>query len=144
MTPTSSDQNIQSVMALVGRIIFSAVFIFGGISKVINFSPMAAEIAQQTMIANASLLLVLAIIFQLGGGLLVLFGLYTRVGALMLFMFIIPETFFYHSFWIFDSTAHSAHEFQQFMKNFAMCGATLYMMAYGGGKYAFDRLLHRD
>jgi len=136
-----SDRLSQNALAVLGRVIFSGVFLLSGFNNILHFSQLSLEIADHTLIANAGLLLGLGILFQVGGGILVLLGLYTRIGALMLFMFMLTLTFLYHPFWMYNGTAQMMTQLQQFMKNMVICGAALYIVAFGGGRLSLDWLL---
>ena len=74
----------------------------------------------------------------LGGGLLVLFGFKARFGAFLLFIFTIPVTFVFHSFWNMPAD-QITNQMHHFMKNISIMGGTLYLMAYGAGRFGFDR-----
>lgn len=136
-----SDRLSQNAIAILGRVIFSVIFILSGVNNILHFNQLSMDIADHTLIANAGLLLGLSIILQVGGGVLVLLGLYTRIGALMLFMFMLPLTFLYHPFWMYNGTAQMAIQLQQFLKNLVICGAALYIVAFGGGRLSLDWLL---
>lgn len=128
--------HVQDTISLVGRVLISLIFISAGFNKIINFSDAAAYITSQGL-PYPSVLAFIAIIFELGGGLMVFLGWKTRVGACMLFILTIPVTFVFHSFWTVEPTIIT-HEAQNFLRNFCVIGATLYVIAYGAGNFSFD------
>lgn len=139
-----SDKFGQNIIVVIGRLIFSSIFILAGIYNILHFNFLSEEIAKQILIANSGLLLGLSILFQLGGGILVFLGLYTRIGALMLFMFMVVLTFLYHPFWMYNGTTQMMIELQNFLKNAAIIGGALYLVAFGGGRLSLDWwLLHK-
>ena len=74
-------------------------------------------------------LLPLVILTELGGGLLVLFGLKTRWAAIALFGFCLLTALFFHLG--ADQTIH-------FRKNIAMAGGFLLLAIFGPGGWSLD------
>lgn len=65
------------------------------------------------------------------GGVSILLGYYTRVGAWLLIIFLIPVTFYMHPFWIANTDYSRVMENYCFWKNLSLMGAAL-MIAYLG------------
>lgn len=138
---TSQYSPIKSFLALIGRICFSLIFIIAGFDKLFGFTEYLNMMVSKG-VPYAETMLVLAIIFELGGGLLVFFGLFTRFGALLLFIFIIPVTYYFHSFWTMEG-GEMVNNVHHLLKNLAMLGATLYIIAFGGGRFSIDGLIRK-
>ena len=79
-----------------------------------------------------SLFTLLAIIIELGGGLLMLMGYQTRFVALGLAIYVLISAFIGH-FQLDDF-----NQYQHFMKNMAIVGGALAFVAFGGGAYSLD------
>jgi putative oxidoreductase len=120
------------IIPLIGRILISAIFINSGISKIGNFEGTLGYMASAGM-PLTEILLVAAIIVELAGGLMVLFGFKTRIGAGALFIFLIPTTFIFH----LDFA--DPMQMAMFMKNLAIMGGLLMVAYFGAGPIAFDR-----
>ena len=118
---------------LVVRVLLSFIFIISGWGKITGFSGTADYMASAGM-PIPGVLLVAAIIIELGGGLMVLLGWNARWAALAIFLFVIPTTLIFHPFWIAD--ASQMQNQINFMKNLATMGGMLYIMAYGSGPYS--------
>jgi len=131
----------RSTTALVGRILISAIFILGGISK---FSHPAATIGymESAGVPSAHVLMYVAAIAELLGGLAILLGFLTRLGALGLFIYLIPVTLLMHAFW--KSTGMAAQMQQvNFLKNLTIMGGLLAFYAFGPGRFSIDRRMRR-
>lgn len=128
----------KSFLLLVGRICFSLIFIIAGIGKIMAFTSTAAMMTSKGL-PYADVLLIVAIVFELGGGLLVFFGWYTRFGALLLLLFLIPVTYLFHAYWAMEG-ATMVNNMQHFLKNLALVGGSLYIIAVGAGSVSLDRL----
>ena len=122
---------------LLARVMFSLIFVAAGAHKILTFAVTSTMMADKG-IPMADVLLIVAIIMELGGGLMILFGFRARLGAFMIFLFIIPVTFVFHSFWMFDGS-ESVVQMQQLLKNLAMMGGALYIMVVGSGKLSLDK-----
>ena len=59
--------------------------------------------------------------------------------ATVLFLFLIPTTLLFHDFWSYTGS-QAAMQKIQFMKNLAIMGGMLYVMAFGAGSLSIDRL----
>lgn len=132
---------VQSLLMLIGRIGFSMIFIIAGSDKIMNFSKSAAMLADKDVEA-ASVVLALAIVFELGGGLLILLGWYARFGALLIFLFIIPVTYMFHAFWAMEGQS-MINNMQHFMKNASLLGGAVYIISCGAGHISVDGFLRK-
>jgi putative oxidoreductase len=83
----------------------------------------------------ANYFLVGAIFFELVGSLTVILGYFTRFGALLLLIFLIPTTLIFHT--NFVDPMQKIH----FMKNVSMFGGCLILLAAGAGRFSLDYLL---
>lgn len=116
----------RNTLPLIARILLSALFLWSGVNKVFNFAPTQQYMASYGM-PLTGLLLVGAILVELGGGLSVLLGVYPRVGAAALAAFTLIAGFIFHS--------DFSDQIQQimFMKNIAIIGGLLMIVQYGVG-----------
>ncbi|HEY2588214.1 MAG TPA: DoxX family protein [Tepidisphaeraceae bacterium] len=112
--------------ALPGRLLMSAIFILSGITKLTHLSGMASMVHM-----NPGLLAVAGAV-ELVGGAMLLLGLWPRLGALALFLFLIPTTLMFHNFWA-APPEHYQEQQINFLKNLAIMGGLLMVLAYGSG-----------
>jgi len=133
---------LQDFVLLLGRICIALIFVVAGFNKIMTFGGTAAMMASKG-VQGSEFVLILAIIFELGGGLLVLFGWYARFGAILLFLFMIPVTYVFHSFWTYEGAA-MVNNIHHFFKNLSIMGAMLYIMAAGAGSFSLDGMRMRQ
>jgi len=114
---------------LAGRILISAIFILSGISKITGYAGMQGYMESQGV---PGALLPLVIVTELGGGILVVLGLWTRYAAFALAGFSGLAALLFH--------ANFADQIQMimFMKNFAMAGGFLFLVVHGAGALSLD------
>ncbi len=123
---------------LAGRVLMAAIFLMSGYGKLTDFSGTAGLMASKGM-PMAEFLAAGAIVFELGGAIMLVLGWKMRWGALMLVLFTIPATIIFHNFWAADAAEYEG-QLINFMKNLAMIGGLLYMMAFGAGPLSVDRM----
>ena len=114
---------------LGGRILISLIFIMAGATKITGYAGTAAYMASQGV---PGALLPLVIATELGGGLLVALGLWTRAAAFAVGGFSALAALLFH--------ANFGDQMQQvlFMKDFALAGGFLYIVAHGAGPLSLD------
>jgi putative oxidoreductase len=122
---------------LIGRILLAFIFILSGYSKIGGFQQTAGYMASKGL-PMAQVLLVLTIIIELGGGLMLLLGWRARWAAVAFFLWLIPTTLVFHAFWGIDAAQAQMQQIQ-FMKNLAIMGGMMYVMAFGSGPYSLRR-----
>ena len=123
-------------MPLLGRVFFSAIFLFAGVNKLMDFSGNLAYTTSHGL-PFPEIALVLAIIIEIGAGLMVLLGFKARFGAFLLLLFTAVTTFYFHAFWALEG-AQMQLQMIMFMKNLAMMGGALFIMTYGAGRFSID------
>jgi putative oxidoreductase len=131
----------RSGMALIGRILIAAIFITSGFAKLTD--PAGAVGYMSAMnVPNAGTLVYVAGIAELAGGLSLLFGLLTRIGALGLIVLLALISYFMHPFWSLPEP-DAKMQMVQFMKNLAIMGGLFMVAAMGPGRYSIDARLRR-
>jgi putative oxidoreductase len=72
------------------------------------------------------------------GGISLLAGAWTRIGSFFLLVFIVAATYYFHEFWKFADPTQRQLQTIQFMKNLAISGGLLSLIAFGGGPWSVD------
>lgn len=117
---------------LVGRILLGLIFLMSGIGKITGFAGQAAY-AAKSGVPLPEVAIALSIVAEVGGALMIMLGWKARIGAAILFVWMIPVNFYMHAFWnIADATWKQIHMIM-FLKNLAMMGGMLLVMANGSG-----------
>lgn len=128
--------SFQNPLALIGRILLALMFVLGGFSKIGGFAGTVGYM-QAKGIPAASVLAVLTIVLELGGGLALVFGFYTRWAALALGLFTLLVTFIFHNFWA-QPEAQQMTQQLLFMKNISVAGGMFVLAAFGAGAISLD------
>ena len=126
---------------LAGRQLFSLIFI---LSSARHFGSQAIASAAAHGVPLPDLLVPLSGIIALLGGLSVLLGFQTRVGASLLVIFLVPVTLMMHNFWSASDLMTLQIEKAMFLKNVAMLGAALVITYLGADPLSLDALMSRQ
>jgi len=113
----------------VGRVLIAAIFLLSGVSKISAYEATQGYMA--TMGVPAALL-PLVIVFEIVAALAIIVGFKTRLIALTLAGFSIVSAVIFHGN-LGDPT-----QFIMFMKNLAIAGGFLFLVANGAGAVALD------
>jgi putative oxidoreductase len=127
---------MNNILTLVGRLLFAALFLPAGLSKLTGFEGTAGYIASVGLPLPA-VGAALAIVVEIAGSLALIAGFQTRIAAAVLALFTLVATFFFHAFW---AAAPEQAYVQQlmFFKNVAVVGGLLVLVASGAGALSFD------
>jgi putative oxidoreductase len=117
---------------LIGRILFSLMFLLPALNKIINFAGTQQYMASKQMPVTA-LLLVCAIAMLLFGTFSIGVGYKSKIGAVVLIIFLIPATLIFHS----DLT--DQNQFIHFLKNIALIGGLLMIFVNGTGELSLEK-----
>jgi putative oxidoreductase len=118
---------------LLGRWLFSAIFIMSGVT---HFMPDTRAMAAQQGVP--AWLTVGSGLAACAGGLSVALGVRARWGAWLLVAFLVPVTLVMHRFWGLSDPQAAMMQFVNFMKNVSMLGGALAFAYFGSGPHSLD------
>jgi putative oxidoreductase len=116
------------VVVLIGRIVFSALFLVSSVGHLTQTDMMAGYAASKGVPA-ARLAVLSSGLLILAGGLMVLLGLWGDLGALFLVVFLVPTAVLIHGFWRETDPMAKQMEQVQFSKDMGLAGAALLVFA---------------
>lgn len=132
---------VRGFLSLFGRIMLCAIFVMSAVAnKIPNFKQTVAVMeAEGQGIPQANYMLIGAIVFLILGSLLVILGYKAQLGALLLLIFLALATYYFHDFWTVKDNPQAAQmEMTNFMKNVALGGAMVFILANGSGYWSLD------
>lgn len=132
--------NLRPTTLLVGRIMLGLIFVASGVLKLADWSGTIAFMTENGIKAVPGLFLAAAALVEIIGGLSVMGGVLARIGAAILFVYLIPTTLIFHDFWNLEGAAAGA-QMTSFLKNVAIMGGLLVLMSCGAGRISVDRRL---
>ena len=120
------------IVTLIGRILFSIIFLNSARSHLTKVSMLAPYAASKHLPAP-KLMVVVTGLMLLVGGLSILFGLWVKVGATLLVLFLIPTAFIMHNFWTMADPMARGNDQAHFFKDIALAGGAFIFFVYGTG-----------
>ena len=128
--------SFQNPLNLIGRLLFVALFLPAGISKLTGFAGTVGYISSVGL-PLPTLGAALALAVEILGSLALLAGFQTRIAALALALFTLVASVFFHAYW---GAAPDQAFVQQllFFKNIAVVGGLLVLAAQGAGGWSLD------
>ena len=113
---------------ITGRILFALIFLVFGID---HFSIGTITYAISQGVPMAGILVPLFGFIAIAGAISIMVGYPGRIGALMIIIFLVPVTLFMHRFWSVSDPAMHQMQFTNFMKNLALLGGAVMLLARG-------------
>lgn len=120
---------LSGLFALIGRIMLALLFIVSGVMKLTDIPATAAFMASVNLPTNLALPTAL---FEIIGGLMILFGVFTRLTALAFAAFCLLTALLFHRETADPVQAAAA------LKNIAIAGGFLCLFAFDQKSYSFD------
>jgi putative oxidoreductase len=119
------------LILLVARVFYSSLFILYGYFKLTGYGGTVTYMAGKGLVPG-DLFAILAVLFELGGGILMLIGYQTRCVALALVIYVLVASLIAHTHW------GDANQLTHFFKNMAIIGGSLAFFVSGAGAYSLD------
>jgi len=121
--------------ALTGRILFSLIFLAGGLG---HFSAQSIGYAASQGVPLASVLVPISGVISIAGALSILLGYKAKLGAWLLVIFLVPVTLMLHKFWTIQDPMMRQMDMVMFMKNLGLLGGALFIAFFGAGPASID------
>lgn len=126
-----------NAFALIGRLLIAGMFVYAGYGKIGGFGGTAAYIASKGL-PLSQVLAAATIALELGAGLMLAIGWKARWAALALAVFTVLASVLFHNFWEMPAEQFRTQQLF-FLKNMAIVGGLLTIVALGAGRWGVDR-----
>ena len=127
---------LQNPLALAGRLLLAVLFLPAGISKLTGFAGTVGYISSVGLPAPQAAA-ALALVVEIVGGLALIAGYQTRIVAIVLAVFTLVASFFFHKYWAVPADQAMIQQLL-FTKNIAVIGGLLTLAAWGAGAWSLD------
>ncbi|MDM0103955.1 DoxX family protein [Variovorax sp. J22R24] len=127
----------QDTLALIGRVLIALLFVPAGFGKIAGFAGVVGYIGAVGL-PLPQLGAVIAIVVELGLGLLLLVGYKTRIVSIILAVFTVATAVFFHNYWAMPADKAYINQLM-FFKNIAIAGGLLAIAALGAGRFSIDK-----
>ncbi len=123
------------VLAPIGRLLFSAIFITSGLNHFFQLEALTA-VARSSGVPEPHLAVLGSGVALVVGGLCVLLGVFARLGAAAIAIFLLCTAFMVHRFWLVADPVQAQDQLVHFMKNLSMAGGALFIVYFGPGPFS--------
>jgi putative oxidoreductase len=134
---TNTPNAAQDTLSLVGRVLLALLFVPAGFSKLMGFAGTVGYISSVGA-PLPQVAAVIAIIVELGLGLMLLVGFKTRFAAVVLAIFTVVASVLFHNYWSMPADKAFVNQLM-FFKNIAVTGGLLAFVAFGAGRFSIDK-----
>ena len=134
--PTEESRKKMGVLLLIGRILFSLIFIGSGINHITKAKDMTGY-AKMKKLPAAALAVPLSGLMILAGAAFIILGVWVDLGALLIAIFCILSGVIFHNFWAADAAAKQG-EMISFLKNVSIAGGALIIVAIVNKNHGID------
>jgi putative oxidoreductase len=126
-------------LLLVGRVLLGWIFLASGFGKLSNIAGTTAYFATRGL-EPAAFWAWFGGIYEFAIGAALILGIATRYAALATILWVVIATIIAHRYWTYPPEQRVA-QYNNFMKNLAIIGGSIYVFVLGAGKYAVDAVL---
>lgn len=130
------ETTVGGIAFLIGRVLFGAVLGFMGFNHFAQLDGMSGY-AEAKGVPFPRLSVVASGLLLVFGGVAVVLGVYPLLGAAAIALFLLVSTPMMHDFWAFDDPEQQQAEMTNFLKNAALFGAALLIIAVGGTAWPY-------
>jgi putative oxidoreductase len=124
-----------SFFAFFARIFLAVLFVVSGYFKLTDFNGSVQYVASASSLPVPQLFTALTILVELGGGILLILGLFSRTAAFIMAGFTLLTILLVHHFWTMADAEAMANQLTA-MKNLAIAGGLLMITGFGPGAWA--------
>jgi len=117
-------------LAFLGRLLLATLFLVAGVRKVFGFQGIVHLMTAKGL-PYAEMLLMLAILLEIGGGLMLIVSWHARTAAVALAIFTLAAGALFHDFWVHlgGDAAQFSNQLNHALKNIAIAGGLLHVAA---------------
>ena len=119
-----------NIIDLLGRIFISVLFFLNGIFKIKNYD---GTIEWMETYDLPGIMIIPAIVIEIVAPILVVIGYKTKIAAALLFLFCISTAFIFHN------DFSDQMQLTAFLKNIALAGGFMFLIANGARDYSLDK-----
>ena len=119
-----------NIIDLLGRIFISILFFINGVFKINNYD---GTIEWMDGYGLPSIMIIPAILIEIVAPVLIIIGYKTKISAAFLFLFCISTAFIFHN------DFSDQMQLTAFLKNIALAGGFMFLIANGARGYSLDK-----
>ena len=119
--------SFQRYVLAFSRVLIAIIFLLNGLGIVSQAQAIKDLLNHGTPASLVPFIMLAARSLEIVAGLCLVFGIYPRLAAVALLVFLVPTTFLAHAFWQVAGTAAYTPQLLNFLKNTCMFGGLLFI-----------------
>jgi putative oxidoreductase len=127
---------LHNPLSFAGRLLLAALFLPAGIGKLAGFAGTVGYISSVGL-PMPQVAAAIALVVEVAGGVALIAGFGTRVAAIVLAVFTLVASYFFHNYWALPADQQLIPQLL-FFKNIAVVGGLLTLAAWGAGAWSVD------
>ena len=135
MATPATQSSASTPIVVLGRLLFVLIFLMSGPR---HFTSGVIGYAASQGVPLASIAVPFSGLLALVGALSILLGYRAKIGAWLIFLFLLGVTPMMHKFWGISDPMAQQIQMIMFMKNLSMAGAALLITQFGSGPGSLD------
>jgi putative oxidoreductase len=135
-----NNQHIKWLL-IAGRVCFVSIFILTSFDQ---FKAQSIAFAAFKGVPFASIVVPFSGIMEIVGALSIVLGYRSRIGALLIMIFLIPVTFTFHQFWTIPDQMAKQMDMINFFKNISILGGAFIIAYFGSGELSLDNMQRKS
>jgi len=125
---------MKPAVVFLGRLLMTYIFATSGLAKILDWSGNVSYMSSRHL-PWIPVLLAAAVAIELSGTICLVTGLYARVAAAIMALYLMTVTLIFHAYWTFSGELADVQE-THFRLNLAIVGGLLVVAAQGAGKWS--------
>lgn len=135
-------ERLENPLAFAGRLLLALLFLPAGIAKLTGFAGTVGYISSVGL-PMPQAAAAIALVIEIVGGVALIIGYQTRVAAIVLAIFTLVASFFFHNYWTLPADQQLIPQLL-FFKNIAVVGGLLTLAALGARAWSIDARTARE
>jgi putative oxidoreductase len=127
----------QNTAMLIGRVLFSLIFICAGIDKVLHYNAATSHMISHG-IPFAGIMVIVVLVIEIVAGFAVLAGVKTRWAAGLLLLLVLAYILIFHQYGSMETAVQAQMQVRHWVSNMAIIAAALYIISFGAGRFSVD------
>lgn len=123
----------KNIVDVISRVMLAYLFVVAGYGKLFSYEATAGYMQSMHV---PSFLLPLVILLELGGGIAIIIGLFTRFTSVFIAIFSIVAAIIFHQ-------SNDSVNSLMFMKDVGLAGGFLLLAIHGSGKFSIDYVIKK-
>lgn len=133
-------RGLKNILKFICRILISSAFLIPGMLQLIYWDELKSWLPGYWI---SEYFYIVGLFFKILGSVMTFFGFKTRLGALLLIIYLLPSAVVYHQFWNFDNTNVQVDQLLLFFNDIGLSGGLFFLIISRISPFSIDNLIRK-